>query len=308
MDGFLQRIAHRKQEDVEAAKRERPLALLKEMPGFQEPPRSLIQALSGALPELPGGTTSQPAAPRPGDAPGGRGGPGAQRPPSRETRIIAEIKKASPSKGMLRPDLQPTDLARTYQEGGAAAISVLTERHFFLGALEFLTQIRGCCSLPLLRKDFILDPYQLYEARAYGADAALLIVALLQLCPQGAPEEQLKELVALCAELGIEPLIEVHSLAELEVALLADSPLIGINNRNLTTFQTDLEVTLRLLREIPPGKLVISESGIQDRADILRLEEAGVTAFLIGETLVRVADPAAKLRELRGDSGSPQGE
>lgn len=218
----------------------------------------------------------------------------------RLTRIIAEIKKASPSKGVMRPDLRPADLACAYQEGGAAAISVLTEHHFFQGELEFLTQVRGCCALPLLRKDFILDPYQLYEARAYGADAALLIVALLQLVTNGAPEERLRELMALCAKLELEPLVEVHVEAELEVALRADARLIGINNRDLHTFQTDLEVTLRLLREIPPEKLVISESGIRDRADILRLEEAGVAAFLIGESLVRAEDPAAKLRELRG--------
>lgn len=304
MEGFLERIARRKREEVEAAKRERPLALLREMPDFHERRRSLVQALSPLSVRPIAETNPKRVARGPADPADRTRDACAQRAASRATRIIAEIKKASPSKGVLCPDLRPADLARAYQEGGAAAISVLTERHFFQGELEFLTQVRGCCALPLLRKDFILDSYQLYEARAYGADGVLLIVALLELLADGAPEAWLEDLMALCAELGMEPLVEVHSSAELKVALKADARLIGVNNRDLHTFQTDPEVTLRLLREIPPGKLVVSESGIRDHADILRLEEAGVAAFLIGETLVRAGDPAAKLRELLGQVSS----
>jgi indole-3-glycerol phosphate synthase len=210
------------------------------------------------------------------------------------TRIIAEIKKASPSAGLIREDFDPVSIAMTYAQHGAAAISVLTDHKFFQGELDFLVRVRQHVEVPLLRKDFIVDAYQLYESRAYGADAALLIAAALD-----APV--LTELAALCFELGLEPLVEVHTAAELEKALACSCRLIGINNRDLHTFQTDVATTLDLLPKIPAGYVVVSESGLRDRETIARLEAHGAGAFLIGESLMREPDFGAKLDELRGD-------
>ena len=274
METFLKQIIERKKEELEEAKRECASATLKECATFQEPRRSLIQALAPISIGIAREFDSKNLTPR-------------------TTRIIAEIKKASPSKGLLRGDLQPATLAQSYQRGGAAAISVLTERQFFLGELSYLTQVRKFCPLPILRKDFLFDPYQVYEAVVYGADAILLIAAILE-------DNQMGELIDTCKELGIEPLIEVHTHTELERVLRTEASLIGINNRNLQTFQTDLQTTLELIREIPPGKVVVSESGIKTRADIVLLEEAGVNAFLIGESLVRAANQEAMLKELLG--------
>lgn len=207
--------------------------------------------------------------------------------------IIAEIKKASPAKGLLAPDLDPLQLAIAYQANGAAAISVLTERQFFLGAPELIPQLRPYLSIPILRKDFILEPVQVYETAALGADALLLIVAALQ-------PGMLRVLLLLCRELGLEALVEVHTADELRLALDYGANLIGINHRNLRTFEIDMERARLLMPLIPPGVTVVAASGLKTRSDLARLEEAGIRAFLIGETLVKAADPGAALRELRG--------
>lgn len=209
------------------------------------------------------------------------------------TTIIAEVKKGSPSKGIIRPDFDAVEIARQYEESGAACLSVLTDERFFLGHLRFLSLIREQVRLPLLRKDFLYHPYQVWEARAAGADAVLLIAAALD-------PDQLQDLAALAAELKMDVLLEVHDEKELEVALQVPVELIGINNRDLRTFVTDLGTTERLTPLIPPDRFVVAESGIRDREDILRLQRAGASAFLIGESLMREDDFGAKLRELIG--------
>lgn len=207
--------------------------------------------------------------------------------------LIAEVKRASPSRGSLRPSLDAADMARLYARAGANAVSILTEPDFFQGSLEDLKAAREAMNLPLLRKDFILEPYQVYEARVFGADAILLIVAIL-------PLKKLSQLLALCQELGMDALVEVHQQAELETALKANAQMIGINNRNLNDFSADLKTTLRLRPLIPPEVVVVSESGIHSHADVELLCQAGVDAVLIGEALVTSPDPLAKIRELLG--------
>jgi len=205
--------------------------------------------------------------------------------------VIAELKRASPSKGMLREDFRPAELAASYQRGGAAGLSVLTDRDFFQGSDDHLRAARAACSLPVIRKDFIVDPYQVYEARAIGADCILLIVA-------GLDDGRLRELDALAAELGLDVLVEVHDREELERALEIPNRPIGINNRNLRTFQVSLETTLDLLDAIPEDRIPVTESGIHSREDIARLREHGVHAFLVGEAFMRAADPGAMLARL----------
>ena len=209
------------------------------------------------------------------------------------TRIIAEIKKASPSAGVIRADFDPLAIAATYARHGAAAISVLTDKPFFQGDLAVLQAVRQHVALPLLRKDFILDAYQLYEARLHGADAVLLIASALEV-------PVLADLASLSRTLGLEPFVEVHTAAELEKALSCDCRLIGINNRDLHTFHTDVATTLELLPQVPPSHRVVSESGIRDRVTVERLEADGVAAFLVGESLMREPDIGAKLDQLRG--------
>ncbi len=204
--------------------------------------------------------------------------------------IIAEVKKASPSKGILNKDLDPAASARSYEEGGACAVSVITEEDHFLGSLAVLETVRGVVSKPVLRKDFILDPYQIVEARAAGADSYLLIAALLDV-------KNLESLIGVGRAWGMEPLVEVHNLPELESALSAGARVVGINNRNLKTFHVDLQVTLSLMKHVPGDAAVISESGIKTREDVLRLADAGARGFLIGESLVTAQDPAKKIRE-----------
>jgi indole-3-glycerol phosphate synthase len=211
------------------------------------------------------------------------------------TPIIAEVKKGSPSRGIIRADFDPLAIAETYQQNGATCLSVLTDEHFFLGHLSFLSLIREQVRLPLLRKDFIFDPYQIYEARVAGADAILLIAAMLDL-------PMIEDFAGLARELSMDVLLEVHDQAELEMALRTDCRLIGINNRNLRTFVTDLATTEGLVPRISGGRIVVAESGIEGRPDILRLQRAGAHAFLIGESLMREADVGAKLRELTGSS------
>lgn len=210
------------------------------------------------------------------------------------TAIIAEVKKGSPSKGIIREDFDPVAIACSYERGGASCLSVLTDEHYFYGSLDYLGQIRSQVDLPLLRKDFIVDPYQVFQARVAGADAILLIAAALE-------DGQLLELAELANELELDTLLEVHDGAELERALQLPVDLIGINNRNLQTFATDLAVTEQLAGKIPPQQLAVAESGIHSRADIERLLQAGAGAFLIGESLMREADIEAKLASLLGD-------
>jgi len=205
--------------------------------------------------------------------------------------VIAEIKKASPSQGVLRPDFHPAEIARSYAAAGAACLSVLTDETFFQGSDLYLQQARAACDLPVLRKDFIIDPYQVYEARAIGADCILLIAACLG-------DIQLSELGALATELGMDVLVEVHDRDELERALTLSTRLIGINNRDLRTFETRLDTTLDLLRAIPAERIVVTESGIQAPQDVALMRENGVHAFLVGEAFMRSPDPGRKLAEL----------
>ncbi len=208
-----------------------------------------------------------------------------------DIRVIAEVKKASPSKGLLCPGFSPSRLAKSYEAGGAAAVSVLTDQKFFQGAPEDLTTVRQSCALPVLRKDFVIDPYQLYEARCLGADAVLLIVAILT-------DVQLNQYLAQAQDLGLECLVEVHDEAELFRAINAGAPVIGINNRDLRTFETTLETTYRLAPLIPGDRVIVSESGINSATDIQLLAGSGVNAVLVGESIVKAEDPQAKVQEL----------
>ena len=207
--------------------------------------------------------------------------------------VISEIKKASPSKGVLREDFRPADIARSYEKGGAACLSVLTDIDFFQGSDEYLQQARAACSLPVIRKDFIVDTYQVYEARAIGADCILLIVACLE-------DEQMKTLNDLAHELGMDVLVEVHDEEELQRALQLNNRLIGINNRNLKTFEVSLDTTLRMLEQIPKTSIVVTESGIHSKEDVKLMRDHQVNAFLVGEAFMRAAEPGEKLSELFG--------
>jgi indole-3-glycerol phosphate synthase len=223
----------------------------------------------------------------------------ALRPAPGRARLIAEVKKASPSRGVLAPDLDPVGLASLYARHGAHAISVLTDEKYFQGSLDFLGAIRAAVEVPLLRKDFILDEYQLWEARAGGADAALLIVAILE-----AP--QLRDLQQAAKELGLAALVECHAAAEIETALAVGARILGINNRNLHTFETRVETTLELLPLIPPGPIVVSESGFFTAAQVRAVVAKGAHAVLVGEGLVRAGDVAAKVRELTLEPGAAE--
>ena len=258
-DVLLRIIRHKAREVAERTERT-PLRVLAERAEAQAPPRGFAAALRARI------AAGEPA-------------------------VIAELKKASPSRGVLREDFEPEAIARGYAAGGAAALSVLTDEAFFRGADRHLAQARSASGLPVLRKDFIIDAYQVREARALGADCVLLIVAALG-------DAQLDELAALATHLGMDVLVEVHDAAELERAARLEPLLLGINNRDLRTFETTLDTTLELLDRIPAGRTVITESGIHTRADIARMRAAGVHGFLVGEAFMRAGDPGAKLREL----------
>ena len=258
---ILQKIFAHKREEVAAAVAVTPLAELKaRIADLEDQPRGFERALRDAV-------------------------------ASGWTAIIAEVKKGSPSKGIIRADFDPLAIAEVYEQNGAACLSVLTDERFFLGSLRYLGLIREQCRLPLLRKDFLYDPYQVCEARVFGADAVLLIAAMLE-------HGQIVDLAGEARELGLDVLLEVHDEREMETALATECTLIGVNNRNLRTFVTDLGTTERLGRMLPEGRMLVAESGINDRAGIERLQAAGARAFLIGESLMREDDIGAKLREL----------
>ncbi len=205
--------------------------------------------------------------------------------------VISEIKKASPSKGVMRENFIPAEIAVSYEKGGAACLSVLTDIDFFQGSDEYLQQARAACSLPVIRKDFIIDPYQVYEARVMGADCILLIVSCLE-------DGQMKELAELATSLGMDVLVEVHDEEELQRSLPLNLPLVGINNRNLRTFDTSLDTTLRMLDQIPEGRIVVTESGIHTPEDVKLMRENNVNAFLVGEAFMRAEEPGERLAEL----------
>ena len=207
--------------------------------------------------------------------------------------VIAEVKKASPSKGVLRADFIPADIAQSYAEFGAACLSVLTDKQFFQGSVEYFKQARASCSLPALRKDFMIDPYQIYESRVMGADCILLIAACLD-------DAQMKDMEAVAMSMDMAVLVEVHDATELDRGLKLKTPLIGINNRNLKTFEVSLDTTLSLLGRVPTGRIVVTESGISTAQDVKRMRDANVNAFLVGETFMRADDPGEALDALFG--------
>jgi indole-3-glycerol phosphate synthase len=264
---ILEQILRDKVDEVAERRRRCPLAELQRMSHDLPPTRNFLAAVC--------------------DSGVGSAGP---------ARIIAEVKKASPSQGVIRPDFDPVAIAQSYAAHGAAALSILTDHKYFQGELDFLGKIHQAVALPLLRKDFTIDAYQIYESRVAQADALLLIVAALDL-------GRLECFLGLAHELGLAALLEVHTLEELQRSLPLRPRLIGINNRDLRTFHTDLDTTVRLLPAIPPDVVVVSESGINAAPDITRLRQHGVHAFLIGETLMRAPDPGVKLRELVYGSG-----
>ena len=207
--------------------------------------------------------------------------------------VIAEVKKASPSKGVLRADFIPADIAQSYAEFGAACLSVLTDHQFFQGSIEYLKQARASCGLPVLRKDFMVDAYQIYESRVVGADCILLIAAILD-------DQQMKDMEALAVSLDMAVLVEVHDAAELERGLKLKTPLIGINNRNLKTFEVSLDTTFELMGRVPADRVLVTESGIVSPADVKRLRDAKISAFLVGEAFMRAEEPGEALAELFG--------
>ncbi len=208
-----------------------------------------------------------------------------------QAAVIAEVKKASPSKGVLRPDFIAADIAQSYAEHGAACLSVLTDQSFFQGCADYLKQARASCDLPVLRKDFMVDAYQIYESRAMGADCILLIAACLD-------DAQMRDLEAIALSLNMAVLIEVHDGAELDRALALRSPLLGINNRNLKTFEVSLDTTLGLQARVPADRLLVTESGITSAADVQRMRQAGIQAFLVGEAFMRAQEPGLALEQL----------
>lgn len=260
MSDILQRILARKREEVEAARAAVPMARMAQAARAAPPPRDFVAAIEAKV-------------------------------ASGQAAVIAEIKKASPSKGLLRENFDPAAIAASYASGGATCLSVLTDRDFFQGSEQNLRAARAACALPVLRKDFIIEPWQVEESRAMGADCILLIAAALA-------RQDMQGLEASAHSLGMAVLVEVHDADELDAALALRTPLLGINNRNLRTFETRLDTTLDLLARIPAGKTVVTESGILAGADVQRMRSRGVNAFLVGEAFMRAPDPGHALREL----------
>lgn len=256
----LQKILERKAEEVATRRAQWPLAGLEAAIAGQAPARGFTRQLI-------------------------------ERTAKGQAAVIAEVKKASPSKGVIRPDFRPAEIAASYAAGGAACLSVLTDIDFFQGADVYLQQARAACDLPVLRKDFTLDPYQVVEARALGADAILLIAAALS-------DAQMQELSDTAREAGLDVLVEVHNRAELERALALPTPLVGINNRDLRNFETSLQTTLDLLPHIPADRTVITESGIHTTADVMLMRDNAVHGFLVGEAFMRAEEPGERLRAL----------
>lgn len=266
----LQKILQRKVEEIADRRQRTGMKEIGERAAAQAPPRGFASAL-------------------------------AQRIAAGEPAVIAEIKRASPSRGVLRENYDPADIAASYQRGGAAALSVLTDRDFFQGDDEHLIAARAACALPVLRKDFTIDPYQVYEARSLGADCVLLIAAALG-------DAQLGELAGLSSHLGMDVLVEIHDAEELERAGKINPALLGINNRNLRTFDTRLQTTIDLMGNVPQGALVITESGIHSAEDVALMRGHGVNAFLVGEAFMRSDDPGARLASLFGfETSRPRG-
>lgn len=257
---ILHRILDRKREEVAERRVSRPLAELEQAIAGQTSPRGFARALQRRV------ARAEPA-------------------------VIAEVKRASPSRGVIREDFHPAQIAASYRDGGAACLSVLTDVDFFQGSDAYLEEARAACDLPVLRKDFTVDPYQVVEARAIGADAVLLIVAALS-------DEQMGELARTAQDLALDVLVEVHDRDELERALALTTPLIGVNNRDLHTFETRLETTLELLPHIPGDRIVVTESGIHTREEVARMRASQVHAFLVGEAFMRAPEPGEKLRQL----------
>jgi indole-3-glycerol phosphate synthase len=261
-DGILQRIVAAKAVEVAAARSAKALAEVSAEARAAAPPRDFVAGLRGKLEQ-------------------GR------------AAVIAEIKKASPSKGVLRARFEPAAIAASYERHGAACLSVLTDAEFFQGSLDDLRTARAVCALPVLRKDFVIDAYQVFESRAAGADCILLIAAALELA-------QMQELEGVARELGLAVLVEVHNANELDAALTLKTPLIGVNNRNLSTFETRLETTLELLPRIPGERLIVTESGILGVRDVARMRGSNVGCFLVGEAFMRAEDPGIELERLFG--------
>lgn len=262
MSDILDKIVAVKHQEVVAAKRRKPLDVVRADAESRVLTRDFVGALRAKIAE------GKPA-------------------------VIAEVKKASPSKGVIREDFIPADIAQSYAEHGAACLSVLTDVPFFQGQVDYLKQARASCQLPVLRKDFMVDPYQIYESRAMGADCILLIAACLD-------DAQMKDFEAIARSLDMAVLVEVHDAAELDRALLLKTPLVGINNRNLKTFEVSLDTTLVLRARVPADRLLVTESGIHTREDVLRLGAAGVNAFLVGEAFMRAPEPGEALAALFG--------
>jgi indole-3-glycerol phosphate synthase len=260
MTDILNKIVAIKREEVAVALSKKPLAVIREDAESRVLTRDFVGALRAKI------AAGQPA-------------------------VIAEVKKASPSKGVLCENFIAADIAQTYAEHGAACLSVLTDVQFFQGCVDYLKQARASCQLPVLRKDFIIDAYQVYESRVMGADAILLIAAILD-------DAQMKEFEAIARSLDMAVLVEVHDAAELARALKLKTPLIGINNRNLKTFEVSLDTTLTLMQGVPSDRLLVTESGIITREDVLRMGAAGINAFLVGEAFMRAPDPGAALASL----------
>ena len=260
MNDILNTILARKAEEIQQRSRVRPLADLRARALQQPPTRGFVDAIH-------------------------------RKHATGEAAVIAEVKKASPSKGLIRADFNPAQIARSYEAGGAACLSVLTDVDFFQGSNLYLGEARNACALPVLRKDFTIDPYQVYEARVIGADAILLIVAALEDGP-------LVEMANLAGELGMDVLVEVHDIDELERALQTDCELIGVNNRNLRTFEVSLDTTIALRDAVPRDRTLVTESGIATREDVAKMRAAGIDTFLVGESFMRERDPGAALQRL----------